>query len=596
MADIRTTNVTNDLKVRPAFDIDLGTGSAAAQFLNTMMASIGGTAQTPDNGASATSNSLAPASSYAQRVRDAKTAERPDAPARTKPASPKDDLSEKIQAKMAELAARNDTPLTDDRAVKALKKLASFLLQAHEQGQLDLPAAMTDKLEQFVAKIDAAGTELKAADIALFLHDFAKIFRQMHLVTGPATSAPVPVDSAEQDTDNINNDAALLWPPEIAAAFAELKLAGHVKPDRPVTALDVLKAVKTLVSLGEKNALQALRDGAQAALSLQSDAQILIPVATVDKTIEKPGSVLPNADIAHVTAAVETLKPADAHILAAKAAIAQAPLALKPDRDISAETVLAADGQNTNPGEPVDLLLDATAPQNAKSDSRAEAKPDPQQAFKNNTPVSPQAALVAAAVAQVQKNSESNNATSSSPAFVADAAAALSDGVDGANPLAPASAGHNRFAKALNAATQAQQNQPSNATQQVLVQIQNRAAKSSHINVQLTPAELGRVDVRLNIGRDGQTYAVVMADKPETLALLQRDAAALEKSLQNAGLNASAGNMSFNLREQRQQDTGGFSRGKRLMRDEKADTATELALNVHSNGQIISDTRVNYHA
>src|SRR5690606_13992409 len=101
--------------------------------------------------------------------------------------------------------------------------------------------------------------------------------------------------------------------------------------------------------------------------------------------------------------------------------------------------------------------------------------------------------------------------------------------------------------------------------------------------------------MRLNIQRDGSTHAVITVDKPETLALLQKDASQLEKALNQAGLNASQENMSFNLREQRQH-SGGFSGRKRLGVEREDAAVKELALNVHNDGQIISDTRVNYHA
>jgi flagellar hook-length control protein FliK len=70
------------------------------------------------------------------------------------------------------------------------------------------------------------------------------------------------------------------------------------------------------------------------------------------------------------------------------------------------------------------------------------------------------------------------------------------------------------------------------------------------INIQLRPAALGRIDVQLEVGHDGRISAVVTADNKDTLDLLQRDARGLEKALQDAGLQADAGSMSFNLRKQ----------------------------------------------
>ena len=73
---------------------------------------------------------------------------------------------------------------------------------------------------------------------------------------------------------------------------------------------------------------------------------------------------------------------------------------------------------------------------------------------------------------------------------------------------------------------------------------------NDQIRIQLKPAELGRVDVRLEVTEDGRAVAIVGAERPETLDLLQRDAAGLRQALQDAGLQYtdSNGSLSFNLR------------------------------------------------
>lgn len=81
------------------------------------------------------------------------------------------------------------------------------------------------------------------------------------------------------------------------------------------------------------------------------------------------------------------------------------------------------------------------------------------------------------------------------------------------------------------------------------------------ITLQLDPVELGRVEVRMEITHDGRTQLSFMVDKPETLEALSRDARALERSLQEAGVKADAGNMQFNLRQQPQFAGDGNSQG-----------------------------------
>lgn len=72
------------------------------------------------------------------------------------------------------------------------------------------------------------------------------------------------------------------------------------------------------------------------------------------------------------------------------------------------------------------------------------------------------------------------------------------------------------------------------------------------ITIQLTPEDMGRVDVRLDVGADGRTHIVFTMDKADVFEQLQRDARFLEKALQDAGVKADAGSMEFNLRQQNQ--------------------------------------------
>ena len=86
------------------------------------------------------------------------------------------------------------------------------------------------------------------------------------------------------------------------------------------------------------------------------------------------------------------------------------------------------------------------------------------------------------------------------------------------------------------------------ATNQVFVQLTKAVQNGQNkITIQLRPEELGRVEVKLDIGGDGRVKAMVMADKPETLDLLQKDSRVLERALQEAGLKTDSNSLSFNL-------------------------------------------------
>jgi len=84
--------------------------------------------------------------------------------------------------------------------------------------------------------------------------------------------------------------------------------------------------------------------------------------------------------------------------------------------------------------------------------------------------------------------------------------------------------------------------------EQVAIQIQRAIGTGTdRINIQLRPQELGRVDVKMEVGHDGKLLAVISADKPETLDLLQRDQRSLQDALSNAGLDLDSNSLSFNL-------------------------------------------------
>ncbi len=109
---------------------------------------------------------------------------------------------------------------------------------------------------------------------------------------------------------------------------------------------------------------------------------------------------------------------------------------------------------------------------------------------------------------------------------------------------------------------------------QINVQI-SKAAKEGldKITVQMRPEALGRVEVQLKLGNDGQLSALIVADKAETLEALKRDASQLEKSLADAGFKTDQGSLQFSLRGEQQgnqqkaeggKGLNGFERGQAL--------------------------------
>ncbi len=92
--------------------------------------------------------------------------------------------------------------------------------------------------------------------------------------------------------------------------------------------------------------------------------------------------------------------------------------------------------------------------------------------------------------------------------------------------------------------------QPQTPAREIAVNMaRNLANGTNRFEIRLDPAELGRIDVRMELGTDGRVQAHLTVDKPETLDMLQRDARALEKALSDAGLDMDNGNLEYSLRD-----------------------------------------------
>lgn len=85
--------------------------------------------------------------------------------------------------------------------------------------------------------------------------------------------------------------------------------------------------------------------------------------------------------------------------------------------------------------------------------------------------------------------------------------------------------------------------------QQVAVQFSQALANGAdRITIQLHPQSLGRVEVEIELTKDGRLTAIFIAERPETLEMLQRDSRALERALNEAGVRTDADGFSFSLR------------------------------------------------
>jgi flagellar hook-length control protein FliK len=72
----------------------------------------------------------------------------------------------------------------------------------------------------------------------------------------------------------------------------------------------------------------------------------------------------------------------------------------------------------------------------------------------------------------------------------------------------------------------------------------------SRFEIRLDPADLGRIDVRIDVDRSGQVTSHVTVEKPETLSMLRQDAPQLQRQLDDAGFKTGSGGLQFSLRDQ----------------------------------------------
>ncbi len=84
-------------------------------------------------------------------------------------------------------------------------------------------------------------------------------------------------------------------------------------------------------------------------------------------------------------------------------------------------------------------------------------------------------------------------------------------------------------------------------------------AEATEFTLRLDPAELGRIEVKMELGKDGQAVVSIQADNASTFDLLRRDSTALERALAEAGLKLDSGGLNFSLRQQDGQNQQQFA-------------------------------------
>ena len=97
-------------------------------------------------------------------------------------------------------------------------------------------------------------------------------------------------------------------------------------------------------------------------------------------------------------------------------------------------------------------------------------------------------------------------------------------------------------------------------TKEVVEQIKVNITKSAikgvdTIDIQLKPEDLGKIQIKMHIAKDGKLRADIISSRPETMDMLQKDISGLERAFQDAGYDTDS--RSFNFSFQKENQAGG---------------------------------------
>jgi flagellar hook-length control protein FliK len=202
------------------------------------------------------------------------------------------------------------------------------------------------------------------------------------------------------------------------------------------------------------------------------------------------------------------------------------------------------------PGAIPDGATQKTGPKDSKHQAKFEELIQRHQASQDTPaqqPQSQQASTVAqTTAAQTSQSTGTPNTSHRAEATQVQATADASQSQAGMLLRTPeASTSSNSFAAQLDATT------TTRAVDQVAWTIARKSeAGDRSFEIRMDPAELGRIDVKMNVSIDGKVTAALAVERPETLDLLSRDSRALEQALKNTGLDVDSGALSFSLRDQ----------------------------------------------
>ncbi|MEZ6030726.1 MAG: flagellar hook-length control protein FliK [Hyphomonadaceae bacterium] len=199
---------------------------------------------------------------------------------------------------------------------------------------------------------------------------------------------------------------------------------------------------------------------------------------------------------------------------------------------------LAADATDVDGGD-----LEATQASTSTSQTSAGGQ-SPAKASASGVQASPAQGAAAGATAQAA----ANQPTAQQSDAAADTASTTSSKANVVADIAPAHTSSTQQTSHAAATSQTAQAAAPAATLQVYSRIVERFdGRAQRFEVRLDPAELGRVDVRIEVGADKKVHAVLAAHDSAALNDLMRGHRALERMLADAGIDVADGGVKFEL-------------------------------------------------
>ncbi|MFM9973287.1 MAG: flagellar hook-length control protein FliK [Beijerinckiaceae bacterium] len=373
-------------------------------------------------------------------------------------------------------------------------------------------------------------------------------------VNGADRASDVKNTSAPEQTSSTPNSAGADGKATVEKVSAEKVTAGKIEAEKAETiAADLTQ--QAIVAVQPTPVQAALTEAPP--LEIQAAALAAVQAVTTKpiKTIrELPVDILKEGEDAAATGAGDAASPASNAAVPVAGATLQ-----KIEQTGTTQGVagIAAEAPS------VDALK---ASQDTQGPSATLTKPDANAGVKSDAPAEQKPDAIAPAD-QAGKTAPAENRDASQSALSATAreAAQLIDQVKstGSGPAlaaisAPAAA---EQAQTLKAATPAESLARADSPvplQAVAVEIGLRAVHGSkEFSIRLDPEELGRIDIRLEISKEGEVQAKLVVDRVETLQLLQRDAKTLERAFDQAGLKTNPDGLQFSLRDPGQQNRNG---------------------------------------